>query len=106
MAARPMLVIATIPYGQFTYDGVPNNVILRGTVIDVPAGSALNTALGAYITAMTAQQCQPGSSDSVSGSGMSNIGGNGAYAGTVVGQSVPISATYTTFGGSPFAWPQ
>ena len=106
MAARLMIVTTTIPYGQFTYDGVPNNVMLRGTVIDVPAGSALNTALGSYITAASAQQQQPGSSDSINQSGVSNLGINGSYAGTVVGQSVPISATYTTFGGAPYAYPQ
>ena len=103
MAARPMVVNTTIPYGTFTYDGVPNNVILRGTVIDVPAGSALNTALGASITAMTAQQTQPGSSDSVSAAGMGNLGGNAAFGGT--GTS-GVPALGATGAGEPFAWPQ
>jgi hypothetical protein len=99
MAARPMVVNTTIPYGTFTYDGVPNNVILRGTVIDVPAGSALNTALGANITAMSTQQQQPGSSDSINASGVSNLGINGSYTGTGAG-------TGTAGAGMPFAWPQ
>lgn len=57
MAARPMLVTADT---VITYDNVSQR-IPQGTVIDVPAGSALNTALGANITALTSQQaCQDG----------------------------------------------
>ena len=107
MAARPCVVNANIPYGTFTYDGVPNNVILRGTIIDVPAGSALNTALGSYITAIApgTQLLQPGGSDSLGPAGMGNIGVNGALSGTVNG-SVPISTGTTVLSGAPFAWPQ
>lgn len=61
MAARPMLVIADT---TITYDGVPQRII-RGTVIDVPASSALNTALGANIAALTSQQVTQGGSDSL-----------------------------------------
>jgi hypothetical protein len=54
-----------------TYDGVVVP-LLRGTVIDVPNGSALATALSGKITAVTAQQQVPGSSDSLgAGSGLS-----------------------------------
>jgi hypothetical protein len=68
MAARPYIVNATIPYNTFTYDGVPNNVILRGTIIDVPASSALATALGSYITSLTGNiQLQPGARSAGSG---------------------------------------
>jgi hypothetical protein len=50
---------------------------MRGQVIDVPAGSALNTALGANIIAMTSQQQVNGSSDSVNVSGLENKVGGG-----------------------------
>ena len=66
MAANPQMVIKNIPAGTFTYDGVPNSPILRGQVIDVPNGSALATALSGFIASMTAQQCTPGTSDSIS----------------------------------------
>jgi hypothetical protein len=77
MAARPMLVNATV---TITYDGVSVR-IPRGAVIDVPAGSTLNTALGSNITALTSQQQIPGSSDSVNQSGLYNLtgGGNDPY---------------------------
>lgn len=77
MANRPMVVNTTT---TITYDGVPVR-ITRGTVIDVPSGSALNTALGANITAMTAQQIIPGSSDSINQAALANVtgGGNDPY---------------------------
>jgi hypothetical protein len=103
MALHPFVVNTTIPYNTFTYDGVPNNVILRGTVIDVPPSSALATALSTYVTAMTTQQQQPGTSDSISPSGVSNLGGNAAFGGT---GGLPAVAVGATGAGSPYAWPQ
>jgi hypothetical protein len=53
MAANPQLVKTDI---TVTWDGVSQR-IPRGTVIDVPAGSALLTALGSTnLTALTTQQ--------------------------------------------------
>lgn len=77
MAARPMVVNTTT---TITYDGVSVR-IPRGTVIDVPAGSSLNTLLGANITAMTSQQIIPGSSDSINVAALANVtgGGNDPY---------------------------
>lgn len=79
MAARPMLVTSNVPAGTFTYDGVPNAPILRGTVIDIPAGSALNTALTSFTTALSSQQQVPGSSDSLGSFGQlsSQLAGGG-----------------------------
>jgi len=53
MAANPQLVTAKT---TITYDGV-SQVIPRGTVIDVPNGSALATALSGNIVSMSATQC-------------------------------------------------
>lgn len=84
MAANPQLVKTSVPAGTFTYDGVPNQPIMRGTVIDVPAGSALNTALSAYITPLTAQQLGPNGADGLGGGGTLSSqaagGGNDPYA--------------------------
>jgi hypothetical protein len=53
MAANPFIVSKTI---TVTYDHV-TTTIKAGTVIDVPAGSALLTAIGAgNLTALTPQQ--------------------------------------------------
>ncbi len=52
MAANGQLVTADV---TITWDGVSQR-IPRGTVIDVPAGSALTTALSGNITALTSQQ--------------------------------------------------
>jgi hypothetical protein len=60
VAANPQLVIKDIPKGTFTYDGVPNNYIARGTIIDVPASSALATALSGFISALTTAQAYAG----------------------------------------------
>lgn len=70
MAARGMFVNADI---TITYDGVPVR-LKRGTVIDVPAGSALNTALGSNITALTAGQQIPngGAADALGPSYLAN----------------------------------
>lgn len=77
MAANPQLVKTNIPPGTFTYDGVPNQMILRGTVIDVPAGSALATALGANITPLTAQQLGPNGADGLGAGGTLSSQGAG-----------------------------
>lgn len=63
MAANPQLVTSNT---TVTYDGVVVP-LLRGTVIDVPAGSALSTALSGKVAALSAQLQVPGSSDSISG---------------------------------------
>lgn len=73
MAANPQIVTKDIPAGTFTYDGVRNARIPRGTVIDVPAGSALATALAGFIAAESAQQCTPVSSDSVNAASLSDV---------------------------------
>lgn len=53
MAANPQLVNATT---NVTWDGVVTR-IPRGTIIDVPNGGALQTAIGGgNLTALTAQQ--------------------------------------------------
>jgi hypothetical protein len=52
MAANGQLVTADI---TITWDGVSVR-LPRGTVIDVPAGSALATALSGSITALTSTQ--------------------------------------------------
>jgi hypothetical protein len=76
MAANPQVVNVNC---TMVWDGVKTN-LLRGQVIDVPAGSAQmsattyvppgstsnSAALSTRVTAMTAQQQVPGSSDSVS----------------------------------------
>lgn len=81
MAANPQVVIKDIPKGTFTYDGVPNTRIPRGTVIDVPNGSALATALTGFIAAETAQQVTPVSSDSVNAANLENTQGSGQQQG-------------------------
>jgi hypothetical protein len=63
---------------SITYDGV-SVPLMRGTVIEVPTGSALATALGANITALTSQQQIPGSSDSL---GAGSMAGSAAGGGT------------------------
>jgi len=82
MAARPMLVNTDV---MITYDGVAQR-IARGTVIDVPSGSALNTALGANITALTAQQA------GATGDGGVSVG--------------PFMENTTGGGNMPYAWAQ
>ena len=77
MAANPQLVTKDIPAGTFTYDGVRNTRIPRGTVIDVPNGSALATALAGFIATETAQQCTPVTSDSVNPATLENVNGYG-----------------------------
>jgi len=52
MAARGLLIIKAT---TITYDGVQHR-LHAGQIIDVPAGSALNTAIGANGVALTAQQ--------------------------------------------------
>ena len=73
MALNPQVVTKDIPAGTFTYDGVPNTRIPRGTVMDIKAGSALATALSSFITAETAQQCTQVSSDSVNAAALENF---------------------------------
>lgn len=70
MAANPQLVNTTT---TFTYDGVSQRVS-RGTIIDVPPGSALQTAIGGgNLTALTAQQTG-GSPGEMEPMARSNIG--------------------------------
>jgi hypothetical protein len=66
MAANPQMVTANT---TATYDGVIVP-LMRGTVIDVPNGSALATALSGKIVALSAQQQIPGSSDSLGAGSM------------------------------------
>ncbi len=86
MALNPRIVNTDI---TVTWDGVSQR-IPRGTVIDVPAGSALLTALGAgNLTALTAQQQSDSGGVSV-GAFMENTGSNG-----------PSGTS-----GMPYAWAQ
>lgn len=85
MAANPQLVTTDI---TITYDGVSQR-ITRGTVIDMPVGSALATALGANVTPLTAQQKSDAGGVSL-GAGMENVVGNGP----------------TGTSGMPYAYPQ
>lgn len=73
MALNPQIVTKDIPAGTFTYDGVPNQRIPRGTVFDLKAGSALATALAGFITAESAQQQTPVSSDSINPASLENF---------------------------------
>jgi hypothetical protein len=66
MAANPQMVTLNT---TATYDGVVTPLV-RGTIIDVPTGSALATALSGKIVALTAQQQVPGSSDSLGAGSM------------------------------------
>jgi hypothetical protein len=75
MAANPQMVTANT---TATYDGVITP-LMRGTVIDVPNGSALATALSGKIVALSAQQQVPGSSDSL---GAGSLAGSRAGGGT------------------------
>lgn len=75
MAANPQLVTANT---TITYDGV-SVPLMRGTVIDVPNGSALATALSGKVAALTAQQQIPGTSDSL---GAGTLAGSTAGGGT------------------------
>ena len=53
MAANPRMVTSDT---TFTYDGVSQRV-QKGTIIDVPSGSALETAIGTgNLVALTSQQ--------------------------------------------------
>lgn len=73
MAANPKLVTTDI---TVTWDGVSQR-IPRGTVIDVPAGSALLTALGSgNLVSLTAQQQSCDGGVSV-GPFMENVTGGG-----------------------------
>lgn len=55
MAANPRLVNTDV---TFTYDGVTQRV-QRGQIIDVPSGSALETAIGlSNLTALSGQDSQ------------------------------------------------
>ena len=60
---------------QITWDGV-SQWIPRGTVIDVPAGSALATALSGNLTALTSMQTQAMNGQSLGGS-LANLTGGG-----------------------------
>jgi hypothetical protein len=52
MAANPRLVNTTV---TFTYDGVSQRLV-KGSIIDVPAGSPLETAIGnGNLTSLSAQ---------------------------------------------------
>lgn len=73
MAANPQVVNTDT---TITYDGVSQR-IPRGTVIDVPNGSALATALSGNITALTTQQKQDGGGQAVSVPGLENLVGGG-----------------------------
>lgn len=73
MAANPQVVNTDT---TIVYDGVTVPLI-RGTVIDMPASGALATALSGKVTAMTAQQWTPGSSDSVCPGSLAGGGENG-----------------------------
>jgi hypothetical protein len=97
MAANPQIVNADI---VITYDGVKVPLV-RGQVIDMPAGGALANApafiytgyntlsssgtLSSHVTAMSAQQATPVSSDSI---------------------APPSLANATGGGGQPYAWGQ
>lgn len=73
MALNPRVVNTDI---TVTWDGVAQR-IPRGTLIDVPAGSALLTAIGSgNLTALTAQQTNDGGGISV-GPFMENLTGGG-----------------------------
>lgn len=73
MALNPRIVNTDI---TVTWDGVSQR-IPRGTIIDVPAGSALLTALGSgNLTALTAQQTSDGGGISA-GPFMENLTGGG-----------------------------
>lgn len=73
MAANGKVVNTDI---TVTWDGVSQR-IARGTVIDVPAGSALLTALGSgNLTALTTQQQSSDGGVSVGGF-MENVTGGG-----------------------------
>jgi hypothetical protein len=72
MASNPQLVNADC---TITWDGVSQR-IPRGTVIDVPAGSALATALGSNITALTTQQKSSNGGSSL-GPFLENLTGGG-----------------------------
>jgi len=60
---------------QITWDGV-SQWIPRGTVIDVPAGSALATALSGNLTALTSMQTQAMNGQSL-GPFLADTGGGG-----------------------------
>jgi len=60
---------------QITWDGV-SQWIPRGTVIDVPAGSALATALSGNLTALTSMQTQAMTGQSL-GPFLADTGGGG-----------------------------
>ena len=72
MAANGQVVTADI---TITYDGVSQR-IPRGTVIDVPAGSALATALSGSIVALTSQQKADTGGQTIGGF-MENVTGGG-----------------------------
>ena len=78
MAANPQLVTSNT---TAVYDGVTVPLV-RGTVIDVPNGSVLATALSGKVTPLTAQQQIPGSSDSL---------GAGSLASAQAGHTEPYS---------------
>jgi len=99
MAANPQLVNTDI---AITYDGVSQR-IMRGTIIDMPAGSALANApatvfgsssgtLSSHVTPLTSQQTQ----DSLGGVAM----GPATYENTGINGGNPTGA------GMPFAYPQ
>jgi len=91
MAANPQVVNTDL---SIVYDGVTSR-LQRGAVIDMPSGSALanattyvppgttsnSAALSTRVTAMSAQQCTPGSSDSVNIANLAVLrgGGNDPY---------------------------
>lgn len=72
MAANPQIVTSDI---TITYDGVPQR-LMRGTIVDVPAGSALATALSGSISALTTAQKNDNWGGSL-GSFMENLVGGG-----------------------------
>jgi hypothetical protein len=80
MAANPQLVTADT---TITYDGVSQRVT-RGTVIDVPAGSALATALSGFITPVASGYQNSVMAASYGSGNLENVTGNGvvsSYAG-------------------------
>jgi hypothetical protein len=73
MASNPQLVNTDC---TITWDGASQR-IPRGTVIDVPAGSALATALGGNITALTTQQKSSNGGVSLGACLLENVVGGG-----------------------------
>jgi len=75
MARNTYIITKDVPAGTFTYDGVLNQRIPRGTVMEINPGSPLATSLASFIVADSAQQVTPGSSDSVNPATLENVNG-------------------------------